>query len=1048
MTTAMVATMTPRDTVAVTIGGTSSSTSSSSWPEEENRTLIRYDDVTWEWLEARASPRKIETVLVRLPHGGPVRHIETADDFTKMKWFLSCAEQIQEIRVCIRQEPQEASGRQCRIARVACRAAYKSASDLKVASIQSMLASAGLSLLHMGRETESSEYVIAECPEYNEVYIAYRGTANFEGLFSSASLWVEHQLLHGGVHGGFFQHMQVVDSGLLHWLLQQSNGSSKKNVILCGHSLGGAAAAVRLITMLPDLESTEALVDGRIRVIGFGTPLFATKPISRYVSETLNCRNLFHFVVADGDPVPGVLSSLSQLVSQSTVQDKNHNVDFALDILRALLPSTAQVSEEAADRVRKLVAKKLAHVDSMFYPLGKFVFISKQRVSSTTSSTTLRLMGRRHFSSSSSSSSSSEVTALTLTDTEEIKNRLQKFKINKETIFHHNLIHYAARVKSVYNNVDIREVQETHVLVPTLPKPTVNVEISGNALWIQIFSCPMHLQWIKLLGIGCKPQLFLIHDMERKRMVYDQISTRDSSIMPDYIRHASLKIELTPEQCRWAKAAVEAADSKIEFIPALGSGADTPCQAAIFNPKVEDRDDHISHMMSISRIYYGTLLCSLMEMVQASSAQDRLNMEQKAPIPALLHVAEAVGETSASDFLSVLRHSHNPSEAIIQSNMNRAHKVAEAATHALALLMLNNLEIRVKWSIQKKMFTGVCVVLTIAGVVTLVAVGGGAVIPGVTVALEKGIISFGAASMGGTAATVSGGAGIVSLIKNNDNVVEERYEEKLKVLMKILEIKFPIRLETEALEKALVEGLETCTFKDLKFDALHLKEESIRDVERLARMIVRLREIRLLALERKLITLVGCKNAGKSTGAGMLFSGIGASTGASQSTVFPTPYDWSSSSNGERKGLVIDFPGATEVMDETTDLATKFLGIGGAGAFCLVFINPFVMASPDCKVVKNAKEQFGANHILIVCTNCDAKDANGEYQVEKFGGAEGIQNYVVGMLRADPYDTYIDVSSVLVGSFVKDADNLHDGVMNPTQLQTAVHNYIWPTVGS
>jgi hypothetical protein len=92
-----------------------------------------------------------------------------------------------------------------------------------------------------------------------------------------------------------------------------------KQFILCGHSLGGAVAAIVTTEILMERQKqgNNGLVapgGDSVVCLTFGSPLFGDDAARRFLTENQFAAAMFHFVV-ERDPVPSLLSFAQSVVA-------------------------------------------------------------------------------------------------------------------------------------------------------------------------------------------------------------------------------------------------------------------------------------------------------------------------------------------------------------------------------------------------------------------------------------------------------------------------------------------------------------------------------------------------------------------------------------------------------------------------------------------------------------------------------------------------------------------------------------------------------------
>ncbi|KAK9796242.1 hypothetical protein WJX73_000286 [Symbiochloris irregularis] len=115
-------------------------------------------------------------------------------------------------------------------------------------------------------------------------------------------------------HRGFVQRARTIPAESLYTEALQSN----RTLVLCGHSLGGAVAAlstVRLLRQLPQGHTP------KVKCICFGTPAVGNAALAQLVSKS-GWESLFHCVALPGDIIPGLWALRPQLAEAQAVAQK------------------------------------------------------------------------------------------------------------------------------------------------------------------------------------------------------------------------------------------------------------------------------------------------------------------------------------------------------------------------------------------------------------------------------------------------------------------------------------------------------------------------------------------------------------------------------------------------------------------------------------------------------------------------------------------------------------------------------------------------------
>ncbi len=193
------------------------------------------------------------------------------------------------------------------------------------------------------------------------VYVAFRGTRtkedwkdNLRAYQVEGNVSCTAKAIRGKVHSGFLDRAaQFPVEKLL-----SDESLRDREIVLCGHSLGGAIATIVAVMMMVDVEKKRKAgfgADRAVTCVTFGAPLVGDEDLRAFCDEHGISKNLFHFV-SDGDPVPRVLS-YAQCLSALSCQIDNQ--------VRSLL-STFSTREGATfyeDKKRTWIQKKETYME-------------------------------------------------------------------------------------------------------------------------------------------------------------------------------------------------------------------------------------------------------------------------------------------------------------------------------------------------------------------------------------------------------------------------------------------------------------------------------------------------------------------------------------------------------------------------------------------------------------------------------------------------------------------------------------------------------------
>ena len=247
-------------------------------------------------------------------------------------------------------------------------------------------------------------FLIAETENDSTVYIAFRGTNDFEDLLADFSFWhqeAQRNPSSGSFHSGFLEKAELFP--LREFVL--SNFIQKKTLVFCGHSLGGAVSSIIYTELVIIRDRLGNTMTSDVSNITFGAPLFADTDFREYFTSINTNLEMYHFVVKN-DPIPSLLSfgnllkALQKLHHQQglfqrivaepmfaeLVSTLKPCLEFALNSMDVaaefdLLSENYGKAARLAKTVLQLIdTSESENVKKMFVPLGNYVYIDKPNV--------------------------------------------------------------------------------------------------------------------------------------------------------------------------------------------------------------------------------------------------------------------------------------------------------------------------------------------------------------------------------------------------------------------------------------------------------------------------------------------------------------------------------------------------------------------------------------------------------------------------------------------------------------------------------------------
>ena len=215
---------------------------------------------------------------------------------------------------------------------------------------------------------------VKESQKQKEMYLAVRGTVNFEDFKANLQAWFSSFLEGSEVHSGFHDRAEVIERRFLKEWLEKGH-----KLILCGHSLGGATAAVLTWRLLENLTCGNTSLSGNMRFIGFGVPYWASKMTAAEIHDNYHARRLFTCVVANGDPVPSLLASTAALRALAENADRlTGNMQLASAVAQLMFPDTCKQVESLWKQIWEGIKAKMddPRLPDLYAPVGVFVLLT------------------------------------------------------------------------------------------------------------------------------------------------------------------------------------------------------------------------------------------------------------------------------------------------------------------------------------------------------------------------------------------------------------------------------------------------------------------------------------------------------------------------------------------------------------------------------------------------------------------------------------------------------------------------------------------------
>lgn len=174
--------------------------------------------------------------------------------------------------------------------------------------------------------SSSQRYLLAETK--NAFYLSLRGSYNMKDLLTDLAVLPIHDTnLEGCVHMGFLNRAKSfpLASFLTYWSHHPER--VKKSFIICGHSLGGAAAHLVTMLLLIQSRNLDSTRQCQIKSITFGAPFVGNQLLKEFVEKNKWTTHFYTFVNQD-DIVPRILDILSTLnATKNVLKDAGKLID-------------------------------------------------------------------------------------------------------------------------------------------------------------------------------------------------------------------------------------------------------------------------------------------------------------------------------------------------------------------------------------------------------------------------------------------------------------------------------------------------------------------------------------------------------------------------------------------------------------------------------------------------------------------------------------------------------------------------------------------------
>jgi hypothetical protein len=291
-----------------------------------------------------------------------------------------------------------------------CRAAYVDVPENTLAELGQHMP---LDELWYSPQNET-RYVCGLNKENMIAFIAFRGTTSAEDHLRNLNIYAkgfDGHTDHLRCHGGFLDSLSSTPV----YSFTKRLLAEGYDLILCGHSAGGAMATILNFVLHCDFLQRNVKLERRIRSVAFGAPFSLTSSVEAVVRDK-GWSDHFVVIVNEKDWIPNVTVAVRDLRNSSDFLGLIPGYEMVTDV-------THRSIQSILDRVAAAITNSLSKYLDQYSPVGNYYFLSRSQV--------------KH-----------------LTDAKDVIEHFKTFPISKDGLGHHAFRNYELSLSSFLDKRD------------------------------------------------------------------------------------------------------------------------------------------------------------------------------------------------------------------------------------------------------------------------------------------------------------------------------------------------------------------------------------------------------------------------------------------------------------------------------------------------------------------------------------------------------------------------------------------------------------------